>query len=112
MSVGIVVKLIREGQLLFKLFFDRRVPIWVKVIPIFTFGYVISPIDFFPDLILILGQVDDAGVAILGWQTFRHLVPKDILEEHVAIIDPNHVPPTELELRQSYKLKAKNTPEQ
>lgn len=112
MKPNVLGSLLKEVVLIFKLFWDRRVPLWTKIIPVFTLGYVISPIDFIPDLILILGQADDLGFILLGLSTFRYLAPKSVLEEHLESIDPDHVPPTELELRQSYKLKAKNTPEQ
>ena len=38
---------------------DRRTPLWTKVLAGITVGYALSPIDFIPDFIPVLGYLDD-----------------------------------------------------
>jgi uncharacterized membrane protein YkvA (DUF1232 family) len=44
---------------------------------------VISPIDFIPDAILGLGQLDDLGVLLLGVRVFTSLIPEAIVMQHL-----------------------------
>jgi len=58
----------------------------IKVIPLGTFVYMISPVDLVPDAILGFGQVDDLMVLLLGLKMFIDLCPPDIVAEHEAAI--------------------------
>jgi uncharacterized membrane protein YkvA (DUF1232 family) len=70
-----------------QLFWDRRVGLLPKLIPIFALIYVISPIDLLPALALgPLGMVDDASVVALMLALFAEVVPHDIVEEHMRRI--------------------------
>ena len=42
---------------------------------------MLSPIDFVPDVIPGLGQMDDLTILLLGVWVFLQLVPKDLLHE-------------------------------
>ncbi len=66
-----------ELMLLWKLLFDSNVSFSLKLIPIFALIYLISPIDFIPDVALGLGQVDDIGVLLLAFTTFLRLIPPE-----------------------------------
>lgn len=46
-------------KLLFRLLKDKRVPLAEKALLLGTITYVISPLDFIPDVIPFVGQVDD-----------------------------------------------------
>ena len=46
------------------LFFDKRIPFKIKLIPILGIIYLISPLDFLPDFIPLLGWIDD--IIIIG----------------------------------------------
>ena len=48
------------GRLILRLMLDRRVPIWSKLIIPGGLVYILSPIDFIPDIIPILGWLDDS----------------------------------------------------
>jgi uncharacterized membrane protein YkvA (DUF1232 family) len=53
-------------RLTWRLLRDPKVAPYAKVVlPILALVYLISPIDLIPDLILGLGQIDDAGVIAL-----------------------------------------------
>jgi uncharacterized membrane protein YkvA (DUF1232 family) len=45
--------------------------------------YILSPIDFIPDAILGLGQLDDLGILLLGVRMFTELTPKEIVLQHL-----------------------------
>ncbi|MCC7103366.1 MAG: DUF1232 domain-containing protein [Fimbriimonadaceae bacterium] len=44
---------------------DPRVPVWIKILPFLTLIYVLSPLDFLPDPIIILGWIDDITIAFV-----------------------------------------------
>lgn len=52
-------------KLLYRLFKDPRVPLAEKALVIGTIVYVVSPLDFIPDLIPFVGQVDDLYLVAL-----------------------------------------------
>lgn len=68
--------------LTWKLLFDQRVPIWMKLVAVAPLIYVLSPIDLIPDMILGLGQLDDLGIVLAGMRLFESIVPDDIVAEH------------------------------
>ncbi len=73
---------IDQFLLTWKLMFDKRVPITAKLVPIAAVLYVLSPIDFIPDFVFGLGQLDDIGLLIAGIKTFEMMSPADIVSEH------------------------------
>ena len=75
-----IVKRLRLVWLLFK---DGRIPLWIKSVLPASLVYLISPVDFVPDVILGLGQLDDLGIIMLGMALFVKLCPQDIVQEHV-----------------------------
>ena len=62
-------------RMFIRLMADRRVPFWVKLVPVAAVIYIVSPIDLRPDFIPILGQLDDLLIAILLLVLFVALVP-------------------------------------
>lgn len=80
----LLVMVLRQGWLLLRLLLDPRVPGLVKVIPLLSFLYLLSPVDLFPDLFFGLGQLDDLAVLLVGLRLFLELVPKVILREYTA----------------------------
>jgi uncharacterized membrane protein YkvA (DUF1232 family) len=71
-----------QARLVWHLFTDRRVNIFLKAIPIAGIAYFIFPLDFIPDLIPVLGQVDDLGILIGSFWLFVDLAPRLIVAEH------------------------------
>jgi uncharacterized membrane protein YkvA (DUF1232 family) len=72
--VGLTVRLLREPA----------VPMFTKALPVLAVLYVISPLDFVPDFIPILGQLDDLGVVLLALEGFTRLCPAEAVEFHRA----------------------------
>ena len=84
-SAGAIVNLIREIQLAWRLFWDARVPVYAKVLPVLlVLIYVLFPIDLVPDLFLGLGQLDDLGIFFVGLAIFRALVPGYVVQEYTS----------------------------
>lgn len=50
-------------------FRDRRVPLWRKAVGILAVVYLFSPVDFVPDVLPVIGWLDDLGLlaAVAGW---------------------------------------------
>jgi uncharacterized membrane protein YkvA (DUF1232 family) len=74
---------IRRFKLFWRLFKDRRVPLWVKAIPFISLVYLLVPADLLPDFILGLGQLDDVAVLALGYRLFIGMAPPELVREHL-----------------------------
>ena len=81
-------ELVRQAQLVWRLFVDRRVPWGLKSIPVLVLGYIILPVppDIIPDFIFGLGQLDDLAVLLLGSKLFIELCPPEVVREHLRAL--------------------------
>lgn len=75
--------MIRQLRLGWRLFRDGRVPLALKLIPPAALLYVIWPLDFAPDLLPGLGQLDDLAILGLSLKLFIELAPPAIVQEHL-----------------------------
>ena len=73
-----------QVRLILRLIADPRVNPLIKLLPIGSLIYLISPIDFFP-----VNPIDDAIVVGLGTYMFIELCPPDIVQEHKGHIAAN-----------------------
>ena len=64
-----------QARLAARLFKEPRVSVVLKALPVLAALYVISPIDFIPDFVPGLGQLDDLGVILAGLELFVRLCP-------------------------------------
>jgi uncharacterized membrane protein YkvA (DUF1232 family) len=80
--MSLLTKLFSRLQIALKLIKDPRVPPLMKIVPFLPLIYLVFPMDFIPDLIPGLGQLDDIGMIILGIEAFMKLVPQTILSEY------------------------------
>ena len=83
-QLGMLKGLLDHGRLIFRLMGDKRVPIYLKVLPVASLVYLVSPIDFVPDVIPVLGQLDDLAAVLVAIETFIKLCPSDVVAEHRA----------------------------
>ncbi|MCC2669605.1 MAG: hypothetical protein K0Q72_2076 [Armatimonadetes bacterium] len=74
-------------RLFLRLLGDRRVPFMAKALLISGVVYAVSPLDFLPDLMPLLGQVDDLSIFALACRMFVQLCPRPVVESHVQDID-------------------------
>lgn len=81
-----VEAVMEQFVLTWKLLLDRRVPLHAKLIFAIPLLYLISPIDFIPDFIIGLGQLDDIGLIIAGIKALELLSPPDVVAGHRADI--------------------------
>src|SRR4051812_33244445 len=74
--------LFQQLKLASRLLRDPRVPTPLKVIPGVAAAYLLSPIDFIPDLIPGLGQLDDLAVLVFSLEFFIRLCPSAVQLHH------------------------------
>lgn len=75
-------------KLFWRLFIDKRVPIYSKILPIIVVVYIISPFDIVPAVLApFIGSLDDIIVFFLGMKGFVACIPDEIVEEHLAQIE-------------------------
>jgi uncharacterized membrane protein YkvA (DUF1232 family) len=75
---------LRDFRLAWRLFLDKRVPLWTKIVPPAALAYVLSPIDILSDFPPMgLNQLDDIAVVVLGVKLFIELAPPDVVREHL-----------------------------
>jgi len=69
-------------KLLYRLFADPRVPLAEKVLLVGTIVYVVSPLDFIPDVFPFIGQVDDLYLVALVVLRLLGRTTGEVLREH------------------------------
>lgn len=74
--VRLTVRLLREPQ----------VPLLMKALPVLAAIYVVFPLDFVPDFLPILGQLDDLGVILVALESFLKVCPAGAVDFHRAAI--------------------------
>jgi uncharacterized membrane protein YkvA (DUF1232 family) len=73
-------------RLYWRLFRDRRVSIWPKALLVVGVLYVLSPLDLIPDVVPVIGEVDDLVVLIILCRLFVYLCPPEVVRDHVRRI--------------------------
>jgi uncharacterized membrane protein YkvA (DUF1232 family) len=76
----------RNGRLAWRLFRDGRTPSKAKLILLATVLAVISPINWLPNFIPIVGQLEDVALLSLGFELFFRAVPDWLKAEHEAAL--------------------------
>ena len=86
-KAGGIWTIFKQVRLAYRLLRDERVPVVAKLVLPAALVYLASPIDLIPDLIPLLGQVDDIGLLILSLVAFIRLCPRHLVDEHEAELD-------------------------
>lgn len=73
--LGLVRTLLSQARLAVRLLREPAVPGLLKLVPAAAAAYLIWPLDIVPDLLPVVGQLDDLGVILAGVQAFIHLCP-------------------------------------
>jgi len=84
--LGLVRTLVSEAKLAFRLLREPRVPVAAKALPFAALLYVLFPLDIVPDLLPLLGQLDDLSLLLLLTQIFRRVSPTHIVEFHQSAV--------------------------
>jgi membrane protein DedA with SNARE-associated domain/uncharacterized membrane protein YkvA (DUF1232 family) len=61
---------------------DARVPWYARIWALLITAYIVSPVDLIPDVIPVLGQLDDVILVPLGIWVAMRLTPDSLLQEH------------------------------
>lgn len=83
---GFFAELWQQAKLVFQLFLDRDVPIYLKILPIAAIAYLLFPVDFLPDIVPGLGQIDDLTILLLGAKIFIEMAPQDVVNRYLGRI--------------------------
>lgn len=87
-NTGFFQDLIQRVKLIGRLMADKRVNFFLKILPVASVVYLISPIDFAPGLALpIIGALDDAAILWLGTSLFVSLCPDEVVQEHLGALN-------------------------
>ena len=86
---GIFKDIVGRTKLILRLMGDRRVNPWVKLIPIATLLYWISPVDVIMGIPGI-NALDDIAVIGFGSYLFIEMCPRDVVREHTEDLDSNN----------------------
>lgn len=82
--IGLLASIVRRLALVWRLFTDERVSWGVKMIPVLTALYVLSPVDLLPEMVAgPVGGIDDLAAVLLGLNLFIELSPPEIVREHL-----------------------------
>lgn len=79
---SVLFEIWRSMQLVWRLMLDSRVPLMPKLIVPLVALYVLSPLDLVPDVLLVVGQLDDLALLFFGTKMFINLCPPDVVMEH------------------------------
>ena len=71
----------RQIPLTWRLMFDGRTPLRAKLLFIGVLLLIVSPINWFPNAIPIVGEIDDLALFVLAVQLFLHNVPEWLRRE-------------------------------
>lgn len=77
--------LILRGRLILRLMNDSRINGLLKLLPLGSLIYLLSPIDFISGaLVPIIGAADDIAIVWFGITLFIEMCPPAIVDEHLA----------------------------
>jgi uncharacterized membrane protein YkvA (DUF1232 family) len=82
-----VRSLLSRLRLVVRLLREPSVPVGVKALTALPLVYLAWPIDLLPDLVPVLGQLDDLGVLLLAAEAFLGLCPPELVAHHRRAID-------------------------
>jgi len=87
---GMLRDFVTRLKLIGKLMGDRRVSFFLKLLPVASIAYLVSPIDLVPGVVLpVIGVLDDAAILWIGTNLFVELCPADVVQEHMAGLTSN-----------------------
>jgi uncharacterized membrane protein YkvA (DUF1232 family) len=66
---------------------DPRTPLAAKIVAAIVIGYALSPIDLIPDVIPVLGYLDDLVLVPLGVALAVRLIPTTVWQDALAEAD-------------------------
>jgi len=65
---------------------EPRVPLLTKALPLGAALYVVSPLDLIPDVVPVLGELDDLSLIVIAVMFFLRLCPAAAIAFHRTAI--------------------------
>jgi uncharacterized membrane protein YkvA (DUF1232 family) len=85
---GMMKDFIKRLKLVGRLMGDTRISAFLKILPLASLAYLISPIDLAPAAVFpIIGALDDAAILWIGSTLFVELCPTTVVKEHMDSLD-------------------------
>ena len=84
--------ILRFARLIWRLSFDKRVPLFLRLLLPVAILYAISPIDLVKDAVPVLGRFDDLIFIAMALLLLVKLSPKEVVDEHNGVIPPSDRP--------------------
>ena len=85
-------KAMKFARLVWRLTFDKRVSIFLRVLVPLAIVYAISPLDIISDRVPILGRFDDLIIFGLALLFLTKLAPQWIVDEHMDRVTKSERP--------------------
>jgi uncharacterized membrane protein YkvA (DUF1232 family) len=85
----------QQIRLVCRLIVDPHVPVYLKILPFLSLAYLFFPFDLIPDMLPIIGQMDDLAILIALSKIFVELSPQDVVQEHreqIRAVDGTSLP--------------------
>jgi uncharacterized membrane protein YkvA (DUF1232 family) len=84
-------KMHKEAYVFYFAFKHPRTHWYAKLVAACTAGYLLSPIQFIPSFIPVIGLLDDVLVLFLGIKVLQRITPRDVLAECRALADADEM---------------------
>ena len=83
---GLIRTMVSNVRLSIRLLREPSVPLVRKLILVLVAVYFISPLDIIPDVLPVIGEIDDLAIGLLALQFFVQLCPPDTVAYHRAAL--------------------------
>jgi uncharacterized membrane protein YkvA (DUF1232 family) len=85
---GMMKDFVKRLKLIGRLMGDSRISAFLKILPLASLAYLISPIDLAPGAVFpVIGALDDAAILWIGSTLFVELCPTNVVQEHKDSLD-------------------------
>ncbi len=87
---GMLRNFVSRLKLITRLMGDRRVSSFLKLLPLASLAYWISPFDLAPGVVFpVIGALDDAAILWIGSTLFVELCPPNVVDEYKQELSSN-----------------------
>jgi len=87
---GMLRDFVLRLKLIGRLMGDSRISFFLKLLPIASIAYLISPVDLAPGVVFpVIGVLDDAAILWIGSTLFVELCPPVVVKEHMDELQSN-----------------------
>lgn len=76
----------QQARLVYYLLRDPAVPFYLKLLPFAAVIYLLWPVDFLPDLLPFVGQLDDLTAILVSSKVFIEMAPPHVVARYMAQI--------------------------